>query len=66
MVVNICFLCEIMYRFVCITISKMTFLLLDIMDASYYNGSSTEKSNKIVKAQLAVLSTNGTGKHVGK
>ena len=48
-VVNVCFLCEIIYRFVRITISKMTFLLFDMMDARYSDGSRTEKDNAIVK-----------------
>ena len=49
-VVNKYFLCEIMYRFVRITISKMMFLLFDTIDASYSDGSCPEKDNAIVKA----------------
>ena len=49
MVVNIVLLCEIIYHFVCISISKITFLLFEIMDDIYFDGSCTEKSSAIVK-----------------
>ena len=49
MVVNI-YMYLIMYWFVRINISKMTFLLFDTMDARYSDGSHPKKANAIVRA----------------